>query len=318
MNNKLQYNQYFTRNNNWLTPPIIQFINNINYNIIYDPFAGEGHIFDAIKTKLDNQFQFIGLDIDNGLKWEINDSLINIPKIDNSILITNPPYLAKNSAKRKDNNYKYFNNNKFQDLYQIALNNCLNISDYVIAIIPESYLNQNLFTKRLKIIQIIEENLFNDTDCPVCVVCFDNQIKPISEIQIYKNNNYLFTLDELNKHKLISTNKFKIKFNDINGQIGIRCIDSSNSNNKIEFFNINNFDYDLNKIKESSRNFTTVNINIDNNIDNIVNNSNLFLNEWRLKTHDLLLTPFKGNNNKGIRRRRLDFNSVKCILEKFI
>lgn len=41
------------------------------------------------------------LDIDNTLNWEINDSLKEIPYVDNAIIITNPPYLTKYSVSRK-------------------------------------------------------------------------------------------------------------------------------------------------------------------------------------------------------------------------
>ena len=43
----------------------------------------------------------LGLDIDETLDWEVNDSLINIPTFKGAIIITNPPYIAKQSASRK-------------------------------------------------------------------------------------------------------------------------------------------------------------------------------------------------------------------------
>ena len=45
------------------------------------------------------------------LNWKYNDSLLNIPHINNAIIITNPPYFSNYSASRKkvsDNLKHYF------------------------------------------------------------------------------------------------------------------------------------------------------------------------------------------------------------------
>ena len=77
--------------------------------------------------------------MDNSLEWELNDSLISIPHIDNSIIITNPPYLSNYSASRKkidDKVEKYFSSSSYDDVYLIALDKMTDAQDYVVAIIP--------------------------------------------------------------------------------------------------------------------------------------------------------------------------------------
>jgi len=96
--------QFFTKNNFWLKNHILKFIKSTNAEIAFDPFAGSGDLLKAAKQIGFKKTK--GFDIDKSLNWKINDSLLSIPKIKNSIIITNPPYLTNYSAKRK-NIYNY-------------------------------------------------------------------------------------------------------------------------------------------------------------------------------------------------------------------
>ena len=55
-----------------------------------------------------------------------NDSINNFPKCENCIVITNPPYLAKNSSTRLKLDY---GNRKFNDLYLEYLSIMLKIQN---------------------------------------------------------------------------------------------------------------------------------------------------------------------------------------------
>lgn len=120
-NKKIKLGQFFTKESLWLKPQVKEFIENTGCSIAYDPYAGEGDLLNVAKMTL-NFDEIKGLDIDQNLKWEINDSLIFIPHIDDAIIITNPPYIAKQSASRKKIDMsKYFNNSIYDDVYLIAL-----------------------------------------------------------------------------------------------------------------------------------------------------------------------------------------------------
>ena len=95
---KVTKGQYYTKAQLWLKPQVLSFIQNSGCSIAYDPFAGEGDMINI--ACLYGIERIKGLDIDKKL-WEFNDSLINIPHIDNAIIITNPPYLTNYSASRK-------------------------------------------------------------------------------------------------------------------------------------------------------------------------------------------------------------------------
>ncbi len=318
MSNKTKLGQFFTVNPLWLKDHIKDFIYQSKCNIIYDPFAGTGELLKATNLINDN-FKTIGLDIDKQFGWEYNDSLESIPHIENAIIITNPPYLAKQSAARKKIDLsKYFVNTKYDDVYLLALEKMLNAQKYVVAIIPESFINSNFHNKNLlNSITVLEENPFLDTETPVCVVCFDGIVKDFKDIKIYKNNSLISDLSSVYKSRINPTNEIKIKFNDLSGWLGLRAVDSSNDNNKICFALKEDMKYDWEKnIKVSSRHITLINIDIPLDLRKIfIQKLNKKIQEIRNQSADLALTAFKGNTKNGIRRRRIDFKLVRAILE---
>lgn len=314
---KIKLGQYFTIGQEWLKPHVLEFIINSGCDIAYDPFAGEGHLINI--SSLYGIDKTIGLDIDRSLKWKYNDSLKFIPTIDNAIIITNPPYLSKHSASRKKINLsEYFNNSIYNDLYLIALDKMLDAQEFVVAIIPESFINSSFKRKRLlSSITILEENPFSDTDVPVCVACFDGKEKSFDKIKVYKNGTFKNDLETIMAIRLKPKNNVKITFNSQTGWLGIRAIDSTDDKTFIKFDYKENIKYDwLNKIKDSSRHFTLVSIDVpkDKRKDFILKCNEILLN-LRKESSDTILTPFMGNTKKGFRRRRLDFKLARAIME---
>lgn len=316
--NKQQLGQYFTKKNLWLKKQIKNFIEESNCTVAYDPFAGAGDLLTCSEEY--GIYEIKGLDIDKNLEWEYNDSLKNIPHIENAIIITNPPYLTNYSARRKkiiEGMEQYFD--KYTDLYQLAITKMLEAQDYVVAIIPETFINSNFLNevyKRIKSITILIENPFEDTENPVCIVCFDNVISPSKEIEIYVGDEYINTLNYIRAKELKSSKKYKINFNKIQGKLAIRAVDMPSPNKKIEFLSVKDLEYDLKNIKNSSRLITVVDIedvNID--INKLTKQCNIILNKYREETRDVTLSPFKGNAKDGTRRRRLDYKTARAIIE---
>lgn len=308
--------QFFTKNDFWLKVHILEFIKLTKATIAFDPFVGDG---DLLRVAQEIGFNKIkGLDIDKTLKWNYNDSLLHIPKIENSIIITNPPYLTNYSAKRKgiyENIKKYFESCNYDDIYQLAVEKCL-VNDFGIMIIPETFINSKFPKNRLASITIIEDLLFNDTENPVCVICFDNKNKPYEQIKIYKNEKLLGNLDFFEKMRMVPHKNIHIKFNSPAGQIALRAVDTTNPQRPISFMRPKEMDYDLADIKHSSRLITVIEVEAKSDaIDKIIKHSNGLLFDFRKKTYDVLLSPFKGNKKNGERRRRLDYLTARAILE---
>lgn len=317
---KIDLGQFNTKRNVWLKPQVEAFIRMSECACGLDPFAGEG---DLVKVMLDLGLKKVrGLDIDRELDWIHNDSLINIPYYEDTIIVTNPPYYARVSASRKDSSCMgYFKKNNFSDLYQIAIGKVLEKYDEAVFIIPETYFltGQMFFKEDLCSITILEDNPFYDTDCPVCVACFQRG-NPLEypEYDIYKNEEFLFNnttlegiLDWYN-----SKNKLKIKFNDPNGNIGLRGVDGVDPENRIKFCLPEELNYNFDNIKVSSRAITVLNVEGDFDIIKLIEQANEHLEALREFTSDVIFAPFKGNNKTGIRRRRLDFKWAKKILNK--
>lgn len=315
---KIRLGQFFTKKNLWLKPQIEDFIKSSNMKVAYDPFAGNGDLLNVA-----SQIGFakvIGLDIDENLPWIENDSLEQIPHYDEAIIITNPPYIAKQSASRKKIDLsKYFDDSIYDDVYMIALDKMIKAQNYIVAIIPESFINSNYKQKNLiHSITILEENPFEDTENPVCIVCFDGIKKAFDEIKVFKGCKYLNTLEYFENFRLKPNNSIKISFNDKKGWLALRATDSSNGIDLIRFSLKDAMNYDWkNNIKISSRHISLLDIDVlpEQRFDFISIANNIITN-LRRETSDVIFTPFKGNTKQGKRRRRLDFRLARAILEQ--
>lgn len=322
MDDKKKLGQYFTKKDLWLKKHVVEFIQNSNCTIAYDPFAGNGDLLKVSSSYGINEIK--GLDIDQNLNWEINDSLKKIPHVDNAIIITNPPYLTKYSASRKKLNNKkmgqYFKNHT--DLYQLAIDKMLEAQDYVVAIVPETYINSKFFNEHLSrvySVTILTENPFDDTENPVCVVCFDNIEKVPPQIKVYADEEYLNDYSYFKGLKLTPKNNYSIRFNVKDGKLALRAVDLTTNDKKIQFYETKDLNYDLSKIGNSSRLITIIDLDCsDIDICELVNECNRLLEDYRKRTKDVTLSPFKGNTKEGNRRRRLDYRTARCIIEMAI
>ena len=320
VNKKIVYGQFFTKDMIWLKPQVIDFIVSANCDTAFDPFAGAGHLLNV--AKILGFSKTIGCDIDGMLGWQQNDSLISIPHIDdNTIIITNPPYLSNYSASRKGimpKVKKYFETTVYNDLYLLAVDNMLKSQKYVVAIIPETFINSNFKDKKfLRSITILEENPFDDTDTPVVVACFDGIEKDFSQIDVYRNETRLNDLASIESMRLFPQNNVKMSFNTKDGWLAVRCVDSTNPKEMLKFDFKENINYDWQKgIKCSSRLLTLINIDVaQNNRERFINECNKILNELRCRAKDVIFSPFKGNMKNGQRRRRLDYCTCRAIIE---
>ncbi|MBP3729324.1 MAG: hypothetical protein J6H18_03560 [Lachnospiraceae bacterium] len=317
---KRSLGQFYTKDNLWLKPQIIDFINNSHCEIAYDPFAGEGDLLEAVAANTCAK-NTQGLDIDEDLPWDVNDSLLEIPPVNRAIIVTNPPYISNYSAARKhllDGLQKYFNRTEYDDIYLLALDNMLHAQKNVVAIVPETFINSRYRQKdMLQSITILEENPFVDTETPVVVLCFDSVPKPFSAIRIYKNSEYICTLQEIEDSRLKPAKDVPMAFNDLNGWLGVRCVDTTDPGNMIRFDLKENIPYDWQSgIKISSRLLTLVSLDVeDSKKSEMIVLCNTILAELRTKSFDMVLSPFKGNMKNGIRRRRLDYETCRAIIE---
>jgi len=314
---KIKNGSFYTVGRSWLASQVKDFILSLPCSMALDPFAGNGDLLNAAQEIGIKHVK--GYDI-TGSKWEINDSLKNIPSHNDCFIITNPPFLAKHSAKRKGVFSKvddYYRASGRDDLYQVALDKCLAACKWVVAIVPETFINSNHPKDRLFSITILENNPFNDTDCPVCVLCFDDTHRSEKKILVYRNEDWLGSLGDYERLRLRPSFDVNMKFNDPNGPIALRAVDLVGPEDYIQFLPRDQINYSVHNVKESSRLITFISIPCldDKVIPDVIAKANHILDDFRRRTKDVTLSPFKGNRKDGIRRRRLDYYTARAILE---
>lgn len=319
---KVSLGSFYTTKSGWLTPEVRAFLENAlgkSGGQLLDPFAGDGHLIDLVKADpiLGAKIkQATGFDIQGSI-WPINDSLVAIPNPTRAVIVTNPPYLANHSAKRKGVDQlvaKYFAGSTQKNLYRIALENALASADYVVAIIPETFLLSTFPKHRLELAVVIQDSLFGDTDAPALVACFTKE--SCANAHIFTGNQGIGTLADILALRDSTAPKQKIVFNEPTGRIGLRAVDGSDGISPIAFIPASKFQYSSNKVMVSSRLMTYLDMPklSDDEIDSIIIRANTALKKIRKDSGDLVLAPFKGNDKNGRRRRRLDYALARKLL----
>lgn len=314
--------QFFTEGHCWLRPQVIDFIRESHCSAVYDPFAGNGCLFAPVTNAIPDITRVVGLDIDASLGWQVNDSLLNIPTVRDAIIVTNPPYISNYSASRKrigKDLEKYFAVTPYDDVYLLALDRMLAAQKNVVAIIPETFINSPYRQKQLlHSLTVLEQNPFRDTDTPVVVACFDSIPKAYADIKVYKDAEFVCTVADIEACRMSPTNAIPMRFNDPNGWLGVRCVDTTKPDDGLRFDFKERIDYNWERgIKVSSRLLTLISLDVPTDRRQLlVDACNAILRDLRVRSHDLVFSPFKGNMKNGVRRRRLDFQTCRAIVEK--
>lgn len=296
-----------------------------------EPYAGRLGLIAHLRSRdLDNgHIGWSAFDISPRNDLLVDDVVINkantlrsIPSSPYDLIVTNPPYLARNSARRRGLPFPFDDSgigiDRPADLYQFALDTCLASASYCVMLIPESFITSQYDKSRCDMILSLRGWLFEDTDCPVCLALFSPNGRASGPL-IYSNNGTLLgSLNDMHSvsDKLIGNNSYKIRMNDPNGDCALIAIDST-VGRSIRFDN-----KDVVKrsdVKESSRALTRCS-RIDGKpiTETVINEANTILEEWRNSTSDILMTAFKGVRKDGQYRRRLSFAEAKGILSAAI
>lgn len=322
MDNKRANGRYYTRGNPFHLKPFQEWAKkaNIENACILEPFAGEKHIPYLINSSNINCQEWAFFDIEPGIDGvEKQDTLTDFP-IGFSVCITNPPWLAKNSATRRG--LPFPKETHYNDLYKYALEKCLSHCDWVAVIIPEAFIRSGLFHKRLcDFVSLVPETssrtaqdnknritnyMFDDTEHPVGLALFAPDIS--ADIRVWRNNRLLGTLGNLQKYLPTPSRNRDIVFNDPNGNLGLIAIDNTVSAS-IRFCPPAELgDY---KVRTHCRSITKIGVPWEVDIDDL----NVNLARIRENTHDVFLTAFKSIRRDGHYRRRLDWALARSIIE---
>ena len=280
----------------------LETIPNLPEVTVLEPFAGDC----AIPVML-NDLRWKCYDIEpqrGSIKVSKRDTINKFPT-GFKVCITNPPYLAKNSATRRG---LHFPDCDYDNLYKHCLKLMLDNCQYVAAIVPDSYVQSGLFTDRLYGVISIQKKVFADTDYPVCIAMFSPNVS--DNYNIWSGDSFIGTYKELSEFNLSEYNDSRWVFNDSEGCIGVVCADGKRS--RIRFVKGESI---YAEIKESSRFLIRVS-GLPNNIDidDFVLRCNSTLEQYRYHTKDVFLNSFKGLRNDGSYRKRIPFSIIRSIL----
>jgi len=297
---------------------------------IIEPFAGRGDLLKFIKDKEKYQLELYDIDPkkDNIIK---RDTLKEPPDYKDKFVLTNPPYLARNKNKNKELYDKY----KCNDLYKcFILNLIASECQGGIIIVPLNFISSNrkadqtlrakfLAKYSIRILNIFEEKVFDDTAYSVCSIQFvkkdENKIKVYIypskkefEISLTKENNYtfggeLYNLAISKDYKIERATKSNYKQNNITN-ILLKCIDDS-IESKLCLSIVKDKDRFIDQTENlTARSYATLIISPKLTLDKqreLVSKFNEYIKKKRDEYHSLFLTNYRESNS--IARKRISF-----------
>lgn len=277
---------------------------NLPHKTVLEPFAGANHIIKSLhELKLCNEFK--SFDIHPCDEDVVQcDTLKSFPT-GYEVCVTNPPWLARNSATRRNLPYP---DCEYDNIYKFCLEVCLKHCKFVAALIPASYLQSNLFRQRLSSYILLHNLNFRDTENPVCFALFTDIESP--DVKIYYDNEFKGNLPDLESNIPRAKKQQKIRFNDPDGQLGFISFDNTRERS-IRFCDV--AEIEEYNIKHTSRFITRVSGDF-RVAPKLVCQLNAILDKFRDETKDLFLTPFKGMREDGEYRRRMLYSQARALI----
>lgn len=316
--------QFFTTTNPFVNEPFVRWFRQLPANSrLLEPFAGANNIVWMLRD-LGYTNSWSAYDIDPVLDDSANaapdvlvnqaDTLVNYPT-GFTAAITNPPYLAKNSATRRGLAYA---GGEYDDLYKKSLAVMLEHTPFVAAIIPESFLTSNLFHDRLSTVVSLTCRMFEDTEVPVCLALFvpAGTKRNAADFEVWSENRYLGQYQELKAHVAPFAGRAQAwVFNHPQGQIGLCAIDNNHTDSIAFCVGARIEGHD---VKPTSRSVTRVYLPelSTSQAAAVIEQANVLLAARRAATRDVFMTAFKGLRSDGKYRRRLDYTQARDLLNE--
>ncbi len=301
---------YYTLHNPFDHPAFIDWAKaaDLSRTRVLEPFAGENSLIDHLHG-MEFAKKFSAFDIAPAAEKVVKrDTLADFPR-GYDICITNPPWLAKNSATVRG---LPFPDCPYDDLYKWSLDICLRHCRWVAALIPESFIRSGLFHRRLTDFISIRKRLFVETAHPVGLALFAPQERAGGDdFKVWSDSDSLGHWQALRCRWLppLKTLGRRLVFNDPKGNLGFIAFDNVREAS-IRFCEAEEIaDYE---IKQTSRFITRIRAPAAPPIPEL----NARLKEFRHKTGDIFLSAYRGLRHDGHYRRRMDWKTVRTVVEQ--
>lgn len=303
MDDKRVNGRYFTAGNPFDNIPFLNWArrSRIRKQTILEPFAGSNSLIERLQSmKLCNKYQ--SFDIAPVNQSVIRQDTLNYFPNQYSVCVTNPPWLAKNSATVRG---LHFPDCNYDDLYKIALEKCLANCEWVAALVPESYIRTNLFRSRLSNFISLTSNMFVDTKHPVGLALFEPYHS--DDVHVWVDSASVGCLSDLEKIRPMPKKNTLVRFNIEDGNVGLIALDNTREPS-IRFCHTNELkDY---IVRKTGRHITK--LEIDSPVR--IKEWNDLLHNFRDKTQDVLMTSYRGIRKDGKYRRRCDWKLARSII----
>ena len=306
MSEKRQNGCYFTQGNPFAFPAFREWAARAGLPgaTLLEPFAGAGDLIRKLQAQGWCK-RYAAYDIQPASQLvAARDTIAHFPR-GFDVCVTNPPWLAKNSATRRGLAYPQ---TPFDDLYKHCLSLCLLRCGHVAALVPASFLQSGLFRERLAAYILLHGEMFNDTDNPSCLALF--HAGRSQEVRLYNDDQPLGTLAALSRALPKPKRDRGLRFNDPEGRLGFISFDST-ERPSIRFCEPE--EIAAYPIKHSSRFITRIGGDFGN-VARMVKRLNRRLKDFRAKTQDVFLTPFKGMRKDGRYRRRMEYALARELI----
>lgn len=319
MDHKRADGRYYTRGNPFLLKPFQRWAKEarLERRRVLEPFAGAKDIPRLLDAAGYGGLDWSLFDIQpSAERVKRRDTLADFPT-GYGACITNPPWLARNSATRRG--LPFLPESQYDDLYKHALEKCLAHCEWTAAIIPEAFIRSGLFLERLSdFVSLVSfasaesdgvgapSKMFEDTDHPVGLALFAPSAE--EQARVWRNDRFLGELRSLRAHLPPLSRNRRIVFNDPNGNLGLIAIDNT-VEASIRFCPPEELEGRL--VSSRDRFLTVIRVPWNADIDLL----NARLRTLREKTHDVFLTAFKGLRQDGKYRRRLGYALARSIID---
>lgn len=310
---KKQHGQFYTVVNPFYNKVIKWWLEkNIKpSDILLEPFAGSGNLVTMLqKVGFSNSWKQYDIE-PQGTNIIKQDTFKNFPT-GHRICITNPPYLSKSSAGASNISFPY---SQFNDLYLHSLDLCLKNCEYVLAIVPCSFISNDKLKSRLSIVIEITDQLFNDTQTPICIALFNSE--PTKDYSVYCDEKFIGRFNDMKQGFPSYRNcLWNWKFKEKNGAIGFSSIDDVYS---ASIYFAKGADVEGRVLTSSNGAYKRISapysLNSASALDEFLSRLNENLKYYREATDDIYLTTFRNLRKDGKYRRRLSVTEARMLLD---
>ena len=305
MNSDIVRTQFFTTN----YKKILNGLKIPQGKVYVDPFAGNCDLKEVCSTK-----SWLFYDIDPKKENVIqNDSLLNPIDYTGKIVITNPPWLAKNKTKQFQDVFEKY---AVDDLYKCSILSILGCDGGILIIPTNFWMDERsakvrkLFLSKYRVekVNVFDEQVFEDTPYTTCSFSFTKSDLELTEQTITFNNITLTLKKDLNwrvggefykKYETIKSFFTRLKLKDVPTQTNIFLygVDTREQKLHLEYRSIPYYG------KVSDRGFATLvskKVITAETQQQIIAIFNRYINFVRYLYNDMILTIFRDHGRKRI------------------